>query len=766
MPDPASQASPLAPEVPASAPRWLRIGLLLFIAQALALCLQALLLVHKEGELLVGITVSRIGIAADQVDSAFARASANGLLLGEARGLARMLPSLIADDSDIAAIHIFDAANRHTLFATDTTPSPPDASAAILKKGGTWFHLDPAGPLHVGQRLTDTEGRIAGGVLFTVKTDTLQARRQATRNATLARLGLTLAGVAAALPLLLRAVARFGRQRFGLRLRLLAAALLLAGASSLALSLQALPSFSEQLSPALDAKAHSLARLLAGRIGNALALGIPFDKLNGVEDYFDDTLERHPEILAFHLEGPGHSYSAERPGRTGSRIEVPVAGNDGRLIAQLAARTDADVVARELRDLAIDMAIVYLVALVLFNEALGAILASGELAPVASRARLGLARLAVFLLILSEELTRAFMPLHIASLADTGGHTGSTAISLPISAYMLSFALLTPFAGRWAERFGVARTFAVGAGLSTLGFGWAMLAGDYWAFVAARCLCAAGYAVGTMAMQQHFMSAAAAGERTRALALYVGALQTAAICGSAVGGLLAERFGAAAVFAGAAALGALALAVQRLDTLPPLMPGNAPPGRLLATLRNPAVLVPLLTAAIPVKLVLAGFLFYLVPLALRQEGYGSSTIGRALMVYFILVTAANPVASWLSDRFGWNRQLVAIGGLSIAAGGLAGLVGGPPALIAGVIALGIGTGLGAAALQSMVGREGPAALVLLRAGERLGAVIGPLLASSLLTLMAYGGAMAAIGSVVLAATFVFMLSGRTKETSP
>ena len=49
MPDPASQASPLAPEVPASAPRWLRIGLLLFIAQALALCLQALLLVHKEG---------------------------------------------------------------------------------------------------------------------------------------------------------------------------------------------------------------------------------------------------------------------------------------------------------------------------------------------------------------------------------------------------------------------------------------------------------------------------------------------------------------------------------------------------------------------------------------------------------------------------------------------------------------------------------------------------------------------------------------------
>ena len=86
MPDPASQASPLAPEVPASAPRWLRIGLLLFIAQALALCLQALLLVHKEGELLVGITVSRIGIAADQVDSASRLARSGAKLAACANG--------------------------------------------------------------------------------------------------------------------------------------------------------------------------------------------------------------------------------------------------------------------------------------------------------------------------------------------------------------------------------------------------------------------------------------------------------------------------------------------------------------------------------------------------------------------------------------------------------------------------------------------------------------------------------------------------------
>ena len=114
-------------------------------------------------------------------------------------------------------------------------------------------------------------------------------------------------------------------------------------------------------------------------------------------------------------------------------------------------------------------------------------------------------------------------------------------MGLPLSAYMASFALLTPFAGHWAVRFGVARTFALGAGLSAAGFLGAMAGGGYGAFVAARCLCAAGYAIGTLAIQQHFLSTATASERTRALALFVGAVQTAAICGSPVGGLLAEQ---------------------------------------------------------------------------------------------------------------------------------------------------------------------------------------------------------------------------------
>ena len=330
---------------------------------------------------------------------------------------------------------------------------------------------------------------------------------------------------------------------------------------------------------------------------------------------------------------------------------------------------------------------------------------------------------------------------------------------------MRGFAAFTLLAGGWAGRYGVGRLFAAGAVLSTGGFLWAMAGTGYWSFVAARCACAAGYAMGTMAMQQYFLGAAVAGERTRALALYVGALQTAAVCGSAIGGLLAERFGATVVFAGAAGLGLLALVIQRFDNS-----RLAPPPTLAAPLRpmlaRARIWMPILGAALPAKLALAGFLFYLVPLALHEEGYGSSATGRALLLYFLLAAATNPLGSWLSDRFGWNRRLVIGGGLLIGAGGLTGLLGGPGALVVGIITLGIGTGLGAAPLQSMIGRDGAPALVLLRTGERLGAVAGPLFAGSLFGMLAYGGTMAAIGSVVFTAILVLELAWNQKDSTP
>jgi MFS family permease len=232
--------------------------------------------------------------------------------------------------------------------------------------------------------------------------------------------------------------------------------------------------------------------------------------------------------------------------------------------------------------------------------------------------------------------------------------------------------------------------------------------------------------------------------------------------------MLAEQFGPRAILASAAGMSLLAWLIQRLDQTEPPTP-NAPHAPLLPALRRPALWVPLLGAALPVKMVLAGYLFYLLPLALRQEDYGSSATGRAMMIYFLLVAAINPLASWLADRYGWRMTLVLLGGCVVGAGGLGGVMGGVVGLTIGIVGLGIGTGLSAAALQAHLSQQGPAAIVLLRTLERLGAVLGPLLAGWMLGGGSYQDTMLMLGVITLAATLglgLYQLHQHSRSSTP
>ena len=72
-------------------------------------------------------------------------------------------------------------------------------------------------------------------------------------------------------------------------------------------------------------------------------------------------------------------------------------------------------------------------------------------AAAARPARLAAIRLPLFLFILTEELTRSFLPLHIRELAIAASRAGETTlIGMPISVYMLCFAVATGC--RWAGR--------------------------------------------------------------------------------------------------------------------------------------------------------------------------------------------------------------------------------------------------------------------------------------------------------------------------
>ena len=92
------------------------------------------------------------------------------------------------------------------------------------------------------------------------------------------------------------------------------------------------------------------------------------------------------------------------------------------------------------------------------------------------------------------------------------------------------------------------------------------------------------------------------------------------------------------------------------------------------------------------------------------------------------------------------------GGAIVGLGGLAGWMGGISGLLIGILSLGLGTGLSAAALQAQLGQQGPAAIVLLRTVERLGSVLGPLVAGAMLGHTDYQDTMVLLGLIMLGAT--------------
>jgi predicted MFS family arabinose efflux permease len=767
-----SSDTPQNPGIAATVP-WVRLGLILIAAQCLALGLLGVMLLNKHHHLLIDLTLSRIEVMAAGVESTLQTGQRTGLQADEMTGLGTTLTAIRRAEDGLAAIAVFvvDNASARVVHADEAsrigTTLPAPEWQSLQKSRGFVHGSDAQGPW-LGAVIRDAADEVTAGLIAYAAPAPLDAQA-ATMAATLwPRIGIAMLVAILATISILAWLRRRPLTQIVLRRTVMTASLLLTVVAGASVAWNAQAMFATALAPAIEAKVERAADFLAGKIVRATELGIPLEKLPGVADAFATFMLRNPEVAALRLTDSSDYALAERISdtRQGHKVQRAIGAH-----GQIEAVADAGFIARRLSELSADVAVVLLVAILIFREMLGALLGTltgpGHAVPSTAE-RLQALRLPLFLLILTEEMSRAFLPLYIKSFAT--GSTGlnpETEVGLPIAAYMLCFALATPFAGRWADRWGVNRVFAAGVGLTLAGFAWTALAVDYWQLLPARALCAWGYATGTMACQRQLILLSGPGNRARGLALFVGAVGIAAICGTALGGVLADQFGFRPVFGISALLALLAWASFRLSAKTRRTgrgrPDEAGPelnlAEVIRLLRTPRFSLLMLGAAIPAKIVLAGFLFYLAPLALHQENYGPAAIGRALMLYFVLVAAINPIASHLSDRYGWRLSLTIIGGILIGAGGFAGLVGGETALWLGIAALGVGTGLATAPMQALATEIGAAAgatsvAVVLRTLERLGSVIGPLWAGLWLASTGWPGAMVAIGAVMLAGTLL------------
>ncbi len=788
---------PLEKKITISLSGWFRIFAVILVAQWLILWLMGFLMVHKQRDLLFDLLTSRVEVLADELDVSTRTTLETGLTLAEAQGLQGLISRLKQDSAKLADIRRIDVFSlgevSSTLFSTDAGQVKMTLAPGLEKLAGrekAYWRLEKDGVIYFGKTLRDDFGQLAGGYVFLIGTDRLEADvALAWKNL---RNSMIKAGLAMLLfvPLLLWVAARLRSERLELKTQLVIISVVGLLSASLYMANTVRTDFTQLVKPEVEAKTSAVANFLAKKIERAIVMGIPYQKLTGVKEYFDDLRTRHHEVVSLSLEGPGVRYGDDPTGTLGEKAilrKQAINTADG-ISAEInvVAVADDRVIVRRLNELAADIGVVLLAGVVIISESLPLILAGilatapvlagkGAVAPATSPAKASLSfesiRLPLFLAILTEELSRAFLPLYLRDFSEqvTWLRPG-TVVSLPISLYMLCFGLTTPFAGRWADTRGHSKVFSLGAAAAVAGFGLTALATTYWMVLAGRCLSAFAYATCTMACQRAILQLTDSSSRARGLALFVTVVGTAAICGGAVGGVLAMRIGYRGVFAISATIAAISWLTfayvgqgvpHREDATPPFhirdvvhLFWRAPMAKRIVALMVGAVM--------PAKLVLAGFLFYLTPLALRNVGYSTAAIGRAMMLYFILVAVFNTMASWLADRFRLRISMVLLGGVVIGLVGLGGILSGAGAILFGIVCLGVGTGIGAAALQALASETGShdgvvgttSVAVITRTMERLGAFVGPLYASALVGYLSFRGAMNGIGGLVIVATLL------------
>jgi predicted MFS family arabinose efflux permease len=185
-------------------------------------------------------------------------------------------------------------------------------------------------------------------------------------------------------------------------------------------------------------------------------------------------------------------------------------------------------------------------------------------------------------------------------------------------------------------------------------------------FVLWRGATALGYAMITIACQEYLLGKNVAGDRNVNIAVFVGIVITATMCGTAIGGILAARIGYRATFLIAAGLmGVAGFAGHQMLSQETGTGGETADrktggiGGIRMLCRNRRFLVLLFCIAIPTNILMAAYLWYLVPLYLFDLGATTADIARTMMVYYLLIIVIGEAAS---------KRVATVNGLSLLVG--------------------------------------------------------------------------------------------------
>jgi MFS family permease len=359
----------------------------------------------------------------------------------------------------------------------------------------------------------------------------------------------------------------------------------------------------------------------------------------------------------------------------------------------------------------------------------------------------------------------------------------NVAISLPIVAYLLTIAVASPIAGRLIDWFGNRGLFVIGvapAALSHLGM---VFADNVFQIIALRSLTGVGYALVTIAAMEYILDRIPSDKRAKGIGVFIAVIIGGTFAGTALGGILADRLGYDAVFMISLGLvvvaGVLGLFVMKQKAAAKDDAADSFSMReVVVVLKHPSLMLLIVGVTIPMNVLMAAFLWYLVPLTMASVGSTASAIARTLMVYYLVILLGGPLVTKVAERRVGNWALAGVG--SVVSGVVLLLPAVSPSALSislAVLVVGIGhaavrgpqiaLALDIADTEFPDGGRGPI-LAAMRSLERLGSLAGLLFVAILAARFDLPVAIGAIGVAGAVAGLIYLVVRpllRSKESA-
>lgn len=399
----------------------------------------------------------------------------------------------------------------------------------------------------------------------------------------------------------------------------------------------------------------------------------------------------------------------------------------------------------------------------------------------------GMIRPAVFIFMFSMDLSISFIPLYMEKLyKPILGLSKDIIIGLPISTEMFCAGIMLIVAGIWMDRRGWREPFVTGIICCSLGAFLSGTAANGIEFIFARGIVGIGYGLALMAAQGFIFGTTYSKNRAQGIASLFAGIYAGSICGGAIGAMLAERIGYAAVFfvATCGMILPILLVITIMRGVSKRASRTVAPQEIvkettrlknfLKFISNRNVLSLLLFNSIPGALCLVGFLYYVTPIYLNRVGTSQSNIGRILMIFGFFMIYASPLISRYVDRSENKKTYIILSGVLSGLGLIVFyFFSGFMATALVILMIGLSSSFGissrtAYVLSLRITQEVGVgeAMGTYRALERLGQVLGPLVLGAAITMAGIEKGVALVGALFIVITFFFLIGAKSEKVLP